>query len=54
MTVLSHPACSSVFIHDFMDHYTLEWQKAVSAYLSSEQILHYGALQIQKAVSAYL
>ena len=30
MTRLSHPACSSGFI---MDHYTLEWQKAISAYL---------------------
>ena len=44
------------FIHDFMDHYspTLEWQKAISAYLKSEQILQYAALQMQKAVSAYL
>ena len=25
MTFLSHPTCSG-FIHDFMDHYTLEWQ----------------------------
>ena len=33
MTFLSHPTCSSGFIHDFMDYYTLEWQKAVSAYL---------------------
>ena len=44
MTFLSHPTCSSGFIHDFMDHYTLEWQKAISAYLYSEQILHYAAL----------
>ena len=53
MTFLSHPTCSSGFIHDFMDHYTLEWQKAMSAYLS-EQILRYAALQMQKAVSVYL
>ena len=33
MTFLSHPTCSSVFSHDFMDHYTLEGQKAMSAYL---------------------
>ena len=52
MTFLSHPTCSSGFIHDFMDHYTLEWQKAVSSYLLSEQILHYAALQIQEAASA--
>ena len=33
MTFLSHPACSSGFILDFLDYYTLEWQKAVSAAL---------------------
>ena len=33
MIFLSHPTCSSGFIYDFVDHYTLEWQKAVSAYL---------------------
>ena len=33
MTFLSHSTCFSGFIHDFMDHYTLEWQKAISAYL---------------------
>ena len=33
MTFLSHPSCSSGFIHDFLDHYILEWQKAVFAYL---------------------
>ena len=27
------PRRSSGFIHDFLDHYTLERQKAVSAYL---------------------
>ena len=33
MTFLRHPSCSSGLIRDFLDHYTLEWQKAVSAYL---------------------
>ena len=33
MTCLSHPTCSAGFIYDFIDHYTLEWQKAVSAYM---------------------
>ena len=33
MTFLNHPACSSGCIQDFLDHYTLEWQNAVSAYL---------------------
>ena len=33
MTFLSHPSCFSGFIQDFLDHYTLEWQKEVSAYL---------------------
>ena len=33
MIFLSHPAWTSGFIQDFLDHYTLEWQKAVSAYL---------------------
>ena len=33
MTFRSNPTCSSGLIHAFMDHYTLEWQKAISAYL---------------------
>ena len=33
MTFLGHPLFSSGLIQDFLDHYTLEWQKAVSAYL---------------------
>ena len=33
MTFLRHPSCSSGLIQDFLDHYTLEWQKAVPAYL---------------------
>ena len=33
MTFINHPLCSSGFIRDFLDHYTLEWQKAVSVYL---------------------
>ena len=45
---------SSGFSKDFLDQYTLEWQKAVSAHLLSEHILHYAAFQMQKAVSAYL
>ena len=45
---------SSGLFQDFPDHYTIEWQKAVSAYLYSEQIPHYAALQMQKALSAYL
>ena len=28
-----HPACSPRFIQDYLDHFTLERQKAVSAYL---------------------
>ena len=43
-----------MIIQDFLDHYTLECQKAVSAYLLSEQILHYAAFQMQKTVSAYM
>ena len=54
MAFLRHPSCSSGLIQDFLDYCTLEWQKAVSAYLKSEQIPHYAALQMQKAVSAYL
>ena len=30
---LRHPSCSSGLNLDFLDHFTLEWQKAVSAYL---------------------
>ena len=34
MIFLSHPACSSAFIQNFLDHYAaLQMQKAVSAYL---------------------
>ena len=33
MTFLSHSACSSGFIQDFLDHFALQMQKAVSAYL---------------------
>ena len=33
MTFLRHPSCSWGLFQDFLDHYTLEWQKAVSAYL---------------------
>ena len=33
MTFLGRQLCSFGFIHDFLDHYTLEWQTAVSAYL---------------------
>ena len=54
MVFLSHSSCFSGLIQDFLDYCTLEWQKAVSAYLKSEQIPHYAALQMQKAVSAYL
>ena len=39
MTLLGISSCSFGFIQDFLDHYTLERQKAVSAYLYSEQIL---------------
>ena len=43
MTFVSHPACSSGFIYNFLDHYAaLQMQKAVSAYLQSEQILPFG------------
>ena len=52
ITFQSHTACSSGFIQDFLDHYTLERRKAFSAYLWSEQKLHYAALQMQKTVSA--
>ena len=42
MTFLRHPSCSSGLFQDFPDHYTLEWQKAISAYLYNEQILPFG------------
>ena len=54
MTFVRLPSCSFGLFQDFLDQYTLEWQKAVSAYFLSKQILHYAALQMQKAVSAYL
>ena len=53
MTFLRHPSRSSGFIQDFLEHYTLEWQKAVSAYLVSELILHYAVLKMQVTISAY-
>ena len=33
MTFLRHPLFCSGLIQHFLDHYAIEWQKAVSAYL---------------------
>ena len=38
MTFLRHPSCSSGLIQDFLDLYTLEWQKAVSAFIARRVI----------------
>ena len=49
MTLLSHPACSSGFIHDFMDHYTLEWQ-----FLLTCKVSRYCTILLFKCKRQYL
>ena len=42
---LSHPACSSGFIQDFLDHYAaLQMQKAVSAFWLARQWAYVGSM----------